>query len=248
MSIRGDSRHFLGRPNQRYRRLHPVVAMRYEHAVRDRRSIPDRDADRASDHRFNRGKSGSRGPRFFRLMQQAVTTPPGWCLPEILQHVLDALRMFRDYGQQHTRRLIRPGPSLLPVAQGCRREPEFGGELRLTQPHQVAEPLAPSRPSIIRAPAPGSFFEDARTPRRQNLSFFRLYLLSHQRLTKNRPRIRPRWCYRSERSTTPGGKSNRIIRAKGPAIPPIPRGDRISAATEPSARTRGPTLSRCETC
>jgi hypothetical protein len=56
---------------------------------------------------------------------------------KILQYVFHALRVLCDYCQQHTRRRIRAGSPLFPVSKRCRREPEFHGKLRLTQPHSM---------------------------------------------------------------------------------------------------------------
>ena len=43
--------------------------------------------------------------------------------------------MLGDHCQQHARGSVRPRPALFPVAQGCRRETELGGELRLAETH-----------------------------------------------------------------------------------------------------------------
>ncbi len=49
------------------------------------------------------------------------------------QNVLNCLRVLGDDCQQHSRRPIRAGPPLFPVAQCCWRNAEPGSELRLAQ-------------------------------------------------------------------------------------------------------------------
>ncbi len=59
-------------------------------------------------------------------------------LTRFTEHILDSLGMLGDYGQQYSRRCVRSGPPLLPIAECGGRKPELCSELSLTQSHLTA--------------------------------------------------------------------------------------------------------------